>query len=322
MDDVLHSVVVPVFNEAEVIHLFHDRCLRAMAAMTGRFEIVYVDDGSSDGTWERLAEYCASDSRIRAVRLSRNFGHQVAITAGLEFAAGDTVTTIDADLQDPPEVIGEMVGAWLEGADVVYGVRDKRQGEGWFKVFSASVFYRFINSLSTIDLPVDAGDFRLLSRRAVDALLSMPEEHRYVRGLVAWIGYPTTSVHYVREARAAGTTRYPFSKMVRLATDGIVAFSTRPLRLATWLGLGVSAGAFVTATVLAVMRLAGGIQVEGWTSLAVLLLLMSGVQLLTIGALGEYVGRTYSEVRRRPLYLLREVRGVEPDDRRSTISRR
>jgi len=305
-----HSVVVPVYNEVEGIETFHARCLAAMDAIGDPFEIVYVDDGSRDGSWTRLLGI-AADERVRLVRFSRNFGHQIAISAGIEHACGSTVTVIDADLQDPPEVISEFVGKWREGADIVYGVRTERRGESWFKLVTAKLFYRVMRSLADVEMPLDAGDFRLLSRRAVEALKSMPEHHRYVRGMVAWLGYDAVQVEYVRDPRVAGETKYPLGKMIRFATDGIMAFSVRPLRLATWLGLLVSVTAFVTALVLVIMRLAGSFVVQGWTSLAVLVLLLSGVQLMTIGALGEYVGRIYTEVRHRPLYLIRELRGFE-----------
>lgn len=307
-----HSVVVPVYNEAEVLSAFHERCTSAMGAIGEEYEIVYVDDGSTDASWERLTGLSDADPHVRLVRLSRNFGHQVAISAGVEYAEGDTVTTIDADLQDPPEVIGQLVEAWRRGADVVYAVRGERKGETWSKRVSASAFYRIINGLSDVHLPPEVGDFRLLSRRAVEALVSMPEQHRYVRGLVAWIGYETAEVRYTRDPRAAGETKYPLSRMIRLATDGILAFSLRPLRLATWMGIGVSALAFVAAVYFVIARIAGeGALVQGWTSLVVIVLVLAGIQLLTVGALGEYVGRIYTEVRQRPLYLVRDVRGFE-----------
>lgn len=300
-----HSVVVPVFNEIESIELFHERCVAAMERLEDDYEIVYVDDGSKDGSWDRLASFADGDRHVRAVRFSRNFGHQVAITAGYDHATGDTVTTIDSDLQDPPELIAEMIERWRGGADIVYAVRTRREGETAFKRVSASVFYRLLRRLADVEIPVDVGDFRLMSRRAVDALQSMPEQHRYVRGMVAWLGFTTDMVEFERDSRVAGETKYPLSKMLKFATDGILAFSIRPLRIATWLGVLTSTAAIIAAVVLTVMRLTGAVAVvQGWTSLMVLVLLLSGVQMLTVGALGEYVGRTYSEVRRRPLYLV------------------
>jgi len=314
-------VVVPVYNEVDGIERFHQRCAAAMSGLhEDTFEIVYVDDGSRDGSWDRLKSIAEADSRVRAIRFSRNFGHQVAITAGYDYAGGDTVTTIDSDLQDPPELIPDMIDRWRDGADIVYAVRTQRHGETTFKRGSASVFYRLLRRLSDVDIPVDVGDFRLMSRRAVDALHSMPEQHRYVRGMVAWLGYRTDSVGFVRDARVTGETKYPLNKMLKFATDGLIAFSVRPLRIATWLGLIASSVAFAAAVALVFMRLTGAITtVQGWTSLAVLVLLVSGVQLMTIGALGEYVGRIYTEVRHRPLYLVAEALGSPesafPDER-------
>jgi glycosyltransferase involved in cell wall biosynthesis len=302
---VVHSVVVPVYDEADGIDEFHARCSAAMTALGEPYEIVYVDDGSRDGSWRRLEALRERDLAVRLVRLSRNFGHQIAISAGIAHTVGETVCVIDADLQDPPEVIGELVARWHEGADIVYAVRHEQSR---FKTASASAFYRLMRWLSEVDIPVDAGDFRLLSRRAADALVAMPEHDRYVRGMVAWLGFTTAEVSYVRDARHAGQTKYPLTKMVRLALDGIMAFSVRPLRLATVMGFVVSASAFAAAIVLTILRLAGHISVvQGWTSLAVLVLLLAGVQLITVGVLGEYVGRIYNEVRRRPLYLVRDT---------------
>lgn len=310
----LHSIVVPVFNEEEVLDAFHERCCEAMHSIGARFEILYVDDGSRDGSWEKLARIAERDDGVRTVRLSRNFGHQIAISAGMEHAEGDTVTIIDADLQDPPELIGDMIEKWRDGADIVYAIRSSRDGESQLKKGTASAFYRVLRTLASVDIPADAGDFRLMSRRAIDALISMPEQHRFVRGMVAWLGFETASVTFAREARHAGTTKYPFKKMLGFATDGIVAFSTRPLRLAMWAGLLSSATAFLAAIVLTVLRLTGSIHVvEGWTSLAILVLLASGTQLVTVGVLGEYVGRIYTEVRARPLYLIRDTLGFPGD---------
>lgn len=278
------------------------------------FEILYVDDGSRDGSWEKLVDIAETDECVRTVRLSRNFGHQIAISAGMEHAAGDTVTVIDADLQDPPELISEMIEKWRTGADIVYAIRVARRGESWFKRGSASVFYRTLRGLASVDIPLDAGDFRLMSRRAIDALVAMPEQHRFVRGMVAWLGFDTDTVTFVRDPRHAGETKYPLRRMVHFATDGILAFSIRPLRVAMWMGLLASLAAFAAAAALTVLRLTGAIEVvEGWTSLAILVLLASGVQLITVGVLGEYVGRIYTEVRSRPLYLVRETHGFAED---------
>lgn len=310
----LHSVVVPVFNEAGGIGAFHERCASALTAIGDRHEIIYVDDGSKDTSWAQLLAIRENDSNVRLIRLSRNFGHQIAVSAGLEHAVGDTVTVIDADLQDPPEVIAGMVDGWREGVDIVYGVRAARRGETWFKRTTAKLFYRTMRNLADVDMPVDVGDFRLLSRRATDALLSLHEHHRYVRGMVAWLGYDSTTVAYTRDARFAGETKYSLSKMIRFAVDGILSFSIRPLRVATWLGLLSAIVAVAVAIVLLVMRLFGDVPVQGWTSLAVLILLASAAQLVTIGMLGEYIGRVWTEVRARPLYLVRDLQGFAGDD--------
>lgn len=315
MSAALHSVVVPVYNEVEGIGLFHDRCAAALETIGDTYEILYVDDGSTDGSWDKLAALQANDpSRVRLIRLSRNFGHQTAISAGIERAGGDTVTVIDADLQDPPEVIPELVAKWREGADVIYAVRTQRDGETAFKRASAKAFYRVLRRLSDVDIPLDAGDFRLLSRKAARALCDMPEHNRFVRGMVAWLGFRTAAVSYVRDARATGVTKYPLRRMVALAVDGLLAFSTRPLRVATWVGAVTAVVGFIAGITLVVLRLSGDTAlVQGWTSLAVIVLFMSGVQLVTIGVLGEYLGRVYHEVRRRPLYLLDETRGFAED---------
>jgi dolichol-phosphate mannosyltransferase len=307
----LHSIVVPVFNEEEGIALFHARAEAAMRAIGEPFEIIYVDDGSRDTSWGILSALARDHSEVRLIRFSRNFGHQIAITAGMERASGDTTTVIDADLQDPPELIADMIQAWRDGADIVYAVRTSREGESTFKKGTASAFYRLLHKLSPIDVPLDAGDFRLLSRRALDALLSMPERHRYVRGMVAWLGFPTAAVEYSRAARAAGSTKYRLSTMMKLATDGIISLSMRPLQLATWLGVFVSLSAFVSTAWLLIARELDGRNVEGLTWLTVLVLLLSGVQLLTIGALGEYIGRAYEEARHRPLYVVQDEVGFE-----------
>jgi dolichol-phosphate mannosyltransferase len=252
---------------------------------------------------------------VRLVRLSRNFGHQIAISAGIDHAFGDTVTVIDSDLQDPPEVIAEMVDRWRRGTDIVYGVRIVRHGETWFKVRTAKLFYRVMRHLADIDIPADVGDFRLLSRRARDGLVAMPEHHRYVRGMVAWLGYESATVTYDRDPRFTGGTKYPLTKMMRFALDGILSFSIRPLRIATWTGVLASIAAIVAALLVILLRLLGDVPVQGWTSLAVLVLLTSGVQLITIGALGEYIGRIWTEVRGRPLYLVRAARGFAASER-------
>ena len=308
------SVVAPVFNEEAILHELYRRLSQVLDGAALSWELVLINDGSRDRSPQIMRELHDQDPRVKVLDFARNFGHQIAITAGHDFASGDTVTTIDADLQDPPELISELIAAWRRGADIVYAVRIERKGETAFKKGAASLFYRMMRRLADVDMPVDVGDFRLLSRRAVDALQSMPEHHRYVRGMVAWLGFPSASVSYSRDPRLTGETKYPLGKMVRFALDGVLAFSNRPLRIATWLGIVTSVAAFLAAIVLVVGRLTGAIPVvQGWTSLAVILLFFSGVQLMTIGALGEYTGRIYTEVRGRPLYLVSETLGHPAD---------
>ena len=303
------SIVVPCFNEEQVICETNRRLVEAAEATCLSFEIVYVDDGSVDATGELLRKLQAADSRIRLVQLSRNFGHQVAITAGLEHASGDAVVLIDADLQDPPEIMVEMVHRWLDGWDVVYGVRTDRDGESVFKTQSARLFYRLIQALSPTPIPLDTGDFRLMDRKVVEALLSMPERDRFLRGMVTWVGFRQTPVHYQRAPRFAGTTKYPFKKMLHFALDGVFSFSVLPLRLATILGLTSSCLALVGGLLAIVNRVWTDHWVVGWTSLFLAVLFLGGVQLTCVGIIGEYVGRTYGEAKRRPLYFVQERLG-------------
>jgi dolichol-phosphate mannosyltransferase len=309
-DRQLLSVVVPCMNEQDGIRETNARLVAVLERLPMPFEIIYVDDGSSDSTPDILRELQLYDSRLRVVRFSRNFGHQIAITAGVEHAAGDAVVVIDGDLQDPPEVILEFVDKWQEGYDVVYGVRTEREGESAFKLWTAKYFYRFISKLSDTEIPLDTGDFRLMDRRVVDALLEMPERDRFVRGMVSWIGYAQTAVPYRRAPRVAGSTKFSLFKMMRFATDGIVSFSIVPLRLATWVGF-IASGIAILGIVVAVLeRLFGAVGlVKGWASLVIAVLFIGGVQLICMGIIGEYVGRIYGESKRRPLYVVRDRMG-------------
>jgi dolichol-phosphate mannosyltransferase len=305
------SIIVPCFNEEAVIRETNRRLLVTAGQSAMDFEILYVDDGSVDGTADILRELHASDARVKVVRLSRNFGHQFAITAGLEHASGDAVVLIDADLQDPPEVILEMLARWNEGRwDVVYGTRIDREGESLFKLGTAKLFYRVINSLSDVAIPLDTGDFRLMDRKVVDALLSMPERDRFLRGMVSWLGFRQLALPYHRVARFAGTTKYPMKRMLRFAMDGILSFSVVPLRLATMIGLAASLLALLGSCAALGLRLWTHHWVVGWTSLLLAGLFMGGVQLVCLGVVGEYVGRTYWESKKRPLYLVQERLGV------------
>jgi len=304
------SVVVPVYNEAEVLHAFYERATAAMGSLNGlTYELVFVDDGSKDTSYQMLAGLADADPHVRVVKFSRNFGHQIAITAGLDYAKGDAVVVIDADLQDPPEVIKDFITQWDAGADVVYGVRDQRKGEGRMKLLTASLFYRTLKVFAKIDVPLDVGDFRLMSRRAVEHLKRLKEKDRFVRGLVSWIGFKQVGVHYVRDERYAGETKYPYRKMIKFALDGITSFSTMPLTLATWLGYMTSFLAFLYLCSVFVQKMLG-YTVQGWATIMVALLFLGGVQLICLGIMGEYIGRIFTEVKPRPMYVVEEVREI------------
>jgi glycosyltransferase involved in cell wall biosynthesis len=308
----LLSVVVPCMNEEQVLPETHRRLVSVLNQAPVSFEVIYVDDGSSDATPDVLRKLQEQHAHIRVVRFSRNFGHQVAITAGIEHAGGDAVVIIDADLQDPPAVILEFLAKWMDGYDVVYGVRREREGETPFKLWTAKLFYRFIGRLSDTNIPVDTGDFRLMDRRVVDALISMPERDRFVRGMVSWLGFSQTAVPYHREARAAGKTKYSLFKMIRFALDGIFSFSILPLRLATWIGFAAS-GLSILGIIIVFLDKYFAVpgMVKGWSSTVVAVLFIGGVQLICLGLIGEYVGRIYGESKRRPLYVVRERMGFD-----------
>ncbi len=309
---VLLSVVIPCMNEEEVLRETNQRLVSVLEGISLDFEIVYVDDGSTDSTAELLRDLQAHDPRIRVVRFSRNFGHQIAITAGLEHSSGDAVAIIDADLQDPPEVFLDFLAKWLDGYDVVYGARTDRDGETHFKLWTAKLFYRLIRKLSDTRIPLDTGDFRLMDRRVVDALLSMPERDRFVRGMVSWLGFSQVAVAYRRAPRAAGVTKFSLLKMIRFALDGIFSFSILPLRLATWTGFAASGLAVFGIIIVLLERLFGVIGlVKGWSSAMIAELFIGGVQLICLGIIGEYVGRIYGESKRRPLYIVQERIGFE-----------
>jgi len=311
------SLVVPVYNEEAVIDELTRRLGQLLTAMDtpGRWEVIFVNDGSRDASLGMLQAACEREKRFKLINLSRNFGHQIAITAGTDRAEGEAVVIMDADLQDPPELIGEMLQRFAEGYDVVYAVRKRRHGESWFKRTTAALFYRTLKRVVGVDIPTDTGDFRLMSRRAVLALRGLREANRFVRGLVAWIGFRQTAVYYERSARFAGDTHYPLHKMLRFASDGIISFSTLPLRMATVLGMfsGVIAAGVALWVLTAV--LSGAYVVPGWATLMLAVSLASSAQLLMIGILGEYLGRIYDEVKRRPLYLVDETRNLDANPR-------
>ena len=299
------SLVIPIYNEEEVLPQLGERLADLVKRLAVDCEVVFVDDGSKDGSLEQLRALAAREPRYRVVSFSRNFGHQRAVTCGMDLARGKAVVVMDADLQDPPEVVVEMVQKWREGYDVVYGRRRSRAGESWFKLFTAKIFYRLFASMIPIEVPLDTGDFRLMSRRVVQTLRGLRETHRFVRGLVAWVGFKQIAVEYDRAPRAAGETKYPFRKMLGFAFDGIASFSIVPLRLASYVGLLV--GVFgVGVMIWALTTWALGHTVQGWTTITILISFLFSVQLVIIGVLGEYVGKIYEQVKRRPLYVVGE----------------
>jgi glycosyltransferase involved in cell wall biosynthesis len=306
----LLSVVAPVYNEEALIDDFYARVCSALDAT--EFELVLVDDGSSDGTTAAIERLSATDPRVRAIFLSRNFGHQTALTAGLDHARGDAVVMLDADLQDPPELIPEMLDKWRAGCDVVYAVREQRDGESRFKLATARWFYSLFDRLAQVELQHNSGDFRLLDRRPLDALLSMRERNRFLRGMTVWVGYTQAAVPYHRDARYAGETKYTFTKMLRFSLDAISSFSDRPLQLATLLGFLISTLAFIAIPVVVVLKITGS-YLPGFSAITITVLLLGGIQLITIGIIGEYVGRIYDEVKGRPLYLVRARRNCAED---------
>ncbi len=312
MSQSMHSLVLPIFNEEKILpELFRrlkEGVCHSLTAQHENYEIVFVNDGSKDGSQKILREYWIQDpAHIRVISFSRNFGHQAAISAGIDFARGDTVSIMDADLQDPPELILKMISKWREGFDVVYAVREKREDESFFKKITALLFYRLLRKSTRLEIPVDTGDFRLMNRKAVDAFKKLPERHRFVRGLATWIGFKQTQVKYVRQARLVGETKYPFAKMLHLAWDAFTSFSLLPLQLATFVGLLTSGFSLAVGVWALYIRLFTDKTVQGWTSLMIAILFLGGVQLFSIGVLGEYVGRTFEESKRRPLYLVDEV---------------
>lgn len=303
----LLSVIVPVFNESAVIPTFYERASRAFGAIAGfDYELVFVDDGSRDDSYQQLAALASRDPHVRVIKFSRNFGHQIAITAGVDHARGDCVVVIDADLQDPPEVVSRMVDQWRAGFDVVYGVRETREGESTMKLATAALFYRLLTRLTNIQIPTDVGDFRLMSRRAVTELSRLREKDRFVRGLVSWIGFKQTGVLYNRDKREAGETKYPYRKMIKFALDGITSFSTVPLRLATWMGYTSALLAVLYLVYVLIMRFLG-FTIEGWATIMVAMLFLGSVQLICLGILGEYMGRVFNEVKPRPMYVVEEL---------------
>ncbi len=301
------SIIAPIWNEIESLPELYRRVSEVMDQTGEPWELVLIDDGSTDGSTDKIRAMTEEDARIRPVIFARNFGHQIAVTAGLDYSRGQAVVIIDADLQDPPEVILELIGKWREGYEVVYAVRAQREGESWFKLFTAKLFYRIINRLTDIDIPLDTGDFRLMDRSVVNVMNGMREHHRFLRGMSAWVGFKQTGVEYARAARFAGETHYPFRKMLKLALTAITGFSFFPLQLATYLGFIAAGLSIISIPIVGVLRLSRMAALLGQASTLIAVLFLGGVQLIFLGILGEYIGRLYDEVRGRPLYITRQT---------------
>ncbi|HEX9024301.1 MAG TPA: glycosyltransferase family 2 protein [Geobacteraceae bacterium] len=307
MKKITVSVVVPVYNEEEVVFESYKRLRGVMEALNEPYELIFVNDGSRDATPVIARRICEMDPNVRLIDFARNFGHQTAISAGMDYATGEAVVVIDADLQDPPEVIPKMIAKWREGYDVVYGKRAERKGETAFKRFTSAAFYRVLRSLTDVDIPVDTGDFRLIDRKVCDALKQVKERNRYVRGIISWLGFRQTGVEFVREKRFAGETKYPLKKMLRFAFDAITSFSYKPLKLSSYVGLTVSLGGFAYLMVVLYLKLFTDRTIAGWASVMAVTLFFNGIVLMMLGIIGEYIGRIYDEAKGRPLYVVREA---------------
>src|SRR5437762_7480841 len=305
-----YSIVAPVFNEEETLPHFYQRVIKVMEEVGESFELVLINDGSRDGSFRTMRDLHDRDPRVRVIDFSRNFGHQIAISAGLDYAHGEAVSIIDSGLQDPPEVIPQLIARWKEGAEVVYAQRSKRKGETKFKLMTAAIFYRLMTRITSVNIPHDTGDFRLLDRRVVDALVKMREHHRFMRGLSAWVGFRQEAVLYHRQERYAGTTKYPLAKMIRFSMDAITSFSHLPLQLATTLGFALAGISLLGIIVAIILRLFTG-AIVGQASTLIVVLFIGGIQLIFLGIIGEYLGRIYDEVRARPLYIVHHVLGTQ-----------
>ncbi len=304
------SIVTPAYRCSESLKELHRRLVLELEKITDKFEIIMVNDGSPDNDWEIICEIAAIDKRVKGINLSRNFGHQIAVTAGMDMAEGDVIVIMDADLQDPPEVVAEMVEKYKEGYHVVYAVRKERKNETFFKKTTAKLFYRLLRKMSDVKIPVDTGDFRLISKDVNNVLKKMKENNRYIRGLVSWAGFPQIGIEYVREGRYAGSTQYTLRKLMKFSIDGLTSFSTKPLEMATFMGFTMSTIAFIYAVYVLVARVLFGADIPaGWATLTILVLLVGGIQMIMLGVVGEYIGRIYDEAKGRPLYIIKEVIG-------------
>jgi dolichol-phosphate mannosyltransferase len=305
--NITYSVVAPVYNEITILPEFYRRVREVMESTGEEWELVLVDDGCTDGSTEKIRELAGMDEHVRPVIFARNFGHQIAITAGWDYARGEAVVTIDSDLQDPPEVILDMIEKWKEGYEVVYAVRTEREGESWFKLWTASLFYRLIYRITDVKIPLDTGDFRLMDRKVVNVIKTMRERHRFPRGMSAWVGFKQIGVNYKRAARLAGETKYPFRKMLRLALNAVTSFSYFPLQVATYVGFVAAGLAILAIPIVIYMRMTGSQAFFGQATTLISVLFLGGVQLISLGILGEYIGRLYDEAKGRPLYIVSEA---------------
>ncbi len=311
-DSVIYSVVVPVYNEEPVVLETYKRLKRVMDSINESYEIVFINDGSRDKTAFILNEICETDKNIKFIDFSRNFGHQIAITAGMDYTEGEAIVVIDADLQDPPEVIPKMIEKWKEGYDVVYGKRAERKGDTFFKKFTAAAFYRLLKRMTDVDIPVDTGDFRLIDRKVCNALALIPERSRYVRGLISWLGFRQTGLEFSRDKRFAGETKYPLKKMLKFAFDAITSFSYKPLKLATYAGSIIATAGFIYLMVVIIQAILG-YTTQGWASLIAVNLVFNGIVLIILGIIGEYIGRIYDEAKGRPLYIVKQTKNIQKD---------
>ena len=308
---IMYSIVVPVYNEEEVIQVTYSRLTEVMEQTGQMYELIFVNDGSRDHTMDILTQAALIDSSVRVIDFSRNFGHQIAITAGMDAATGQAIVVIDADLQDPPELILDMIELWNQGYDVVYAKRREREGETVFKRVTAAMYYRILKGLTKIDIPIDTGDFRLIDRKVNEAMKTFQERNRFVRGLVSWVGFRQIRLEYDRKERYAGQTKYPIRKMIRLSVDGVTSFSDKPLKMASYAGIFISCISFVSLIVTICLKLFTDNTVAGWASLVSIILLLNGITLMILGVIGEYIGRIYDESRGRPLYIVREKVGFD-----------
>ena len=304
---ITYSIVAPIYNEIDSIPELYRRVKEVMDSTGETWELVLIDDGSTDGSTEAIRELAVKNKIVRPVIFARNFGHQIAVSAGLDYSRGEAIVIIDADLQDPPEVILELAEKWQEGYEVVYAVRAEREGESWFKKFTAALFYRIIFRITDVKIPLDTGDFRLLDRKVVDVMNSMRERHRFLRGMASWVGFKQIGVEYKRAARHAGVTKYPFKKMLRLALNAVTSFSYFPLQVATYIGFVAAGIAILAIPVVVIMRMTGSQAFFGQATTLISVLFLGGVQLISLGILGEYIGRLYDEAKGRPLYIVREA---------------